>query len=284
MKISEVKMKTQKNVLVLGGSGLIGQAVVKELSRANQYRVFGTYLTHKGTLIDSDNFKYEVGNEVRLAQLLTAIKPDFVISCLRGDFDKQLQAHRQVSDYLKENKGRLIYFSTLNVFDGDITKPHDENEEPISKSEYGQFKIKCENLITEILADQACILRVPMIWGKESPRLSQLKAALLANEKIETYANLRINTYTDKMLAEAVAFILEQPMRGIFHLGCTSAMNHKLFYEELIQAIAPEQGEILWDEKTEEGIQALSSVRRQEFPNYFKIKNKDVIKYLVGEI
>lgn len=277
-------MKTQKNILVLGGSGFIGQAIVKELSRSNQYRVFGTYLTHKGSLIDSDNFKYEVGNEGRLAQLLTAIKPEFVISCLRGDFDKQLQAHRQVAEYLKENKGRLIYLSTLNVFDGDLSKPHDENDEPVSVSEYGQYKIKCEKIVTDILADQVCILRVPMIWGKESPRFQQLKTAIAKNDTIEIYPNLRINTYTDKMLAEAVAFILEQPMRGIFHLGCTTAMNDKLFYEELIQAMAPEKLTVLWDENSKEGIQALSSVRRQEFPNYFKIKNKDVIKYLVSEL
>lgn len=101
-----------------------------------------------------------------LSSLLNSIKPHSIISCLRGDFDKQLILQTKVAEYLKYNNGRLYFCSTTNVFDNDLSMPHYENDLPNSNSDYGRFKIECENRITEILQDSAHILKLPQVWEK----------------------------------------------------------------------------------------------------------------------
>jgi len=82
---------------------------------------------------------------------LNTLKPEIVISCLRGNYDEQLILHTEISKYLKKSNGRLYFCSTTNVFDNDLSKPHYEDNMPSSCTEYGQFKIECEKRIIDIL-------------------------------------------------------------------------------------------------------------------------------------
>jgi len=83
--------------------------------------------------------------------ILNTLKPEIVISCLRGNYDEQLILHTEISKYLKKSNGRLYFCSTTNVFDNDLSKPHYEDNMPSSCTEYGQFKIECEKRIIDIL-------------------------------------------------------------------------------------------------------------------------------------
>ena len=117
----------------------------------------------------------EKGEEA-LQSVLDAAKPEVVISCLRGDFAQQLEVHRFLADYLRERPGtRLVYLSTANVFDALNETPHIETDPPQAQSEYGCFKIACEQMLTERLGEQLLILRLPIVWGKNCPRLQILK-------------------------------------------------------------------------------------------------------------
>ena len=41
----------------------------------------------------------------------------------------------------------MIYLSTANVFDGSLGEPHYEGDARVSDSDYGRFKIQCEDLL-----------------------------------------------------------------------------------------------------------------------------------------
>ncbi len=162
-----------EKILVLGASGTVGAAVFRQLSQNDMFDVYGTYFRK-----ESDNPRmrfFSLENHEQINDLLEEIAPNIVISALRGDFQRQMEAHALAAEYLRNNQGRMLYFSTVNVFDGNLVSSHYENDCPESVSEYGKFKILCENRLREILGNQAVILRIPFVYGKNLPECVRLR-------------------------------------------------------------------------------------------------------------
>ena len=120
-----------KNILILGASGTVGTMVFEQLSRDENLKIAGTYFSaareNTSSLI---RFSVEFPNDI--CSILKQIRPDIVISSLRGDYNKQLIVHENAARYLMANGGRLIYLSTANVFDGVWDQPHYEADARIS--------------------------------------------------------------------------------------------------------------------------------------------------------
>lgn len=77
-------------------------------------------------------------------ELLSLRKPDIIISCLRGNFDLQLEVHHHLINYIKNTRKRLVFLSSSNVFDAFTNYPSYEYDKTLSESKYGRFKIKIE--------------------------------------------------------------------------------------------------------------------------------------------
>ncbi|TDL82726.1 sugar nucleotide-binding protein [Peribacillus frigoritolerans] len=224
-----------KKVLILGASGLVGKALIEEFE--DRFEVYGTYCSTKTKLPDTRQFQLEIKDCDKSITLIQMIKPDVIISCLRGDFEHQYEIHKQIASEIKSINCSLYYFSTANVFDGDYLKHHAETDLPVSQSDYGKFKINCENMLTEKLGDRASLIRIPAIWGKESPRLEMIKKSIKNNELIDVYSNLECNYHLDKQLAFQMRFIIEKGLHGIFHLGSTDMKTHGEFIQEIVKKL-----------------------------------------------
>jgi dTDP-4-dehydrorhamnose reductase len=268
-----------KKVLVVGGSGLVGRAVINEFSKNSEFQVYGTYFKNRAELNPNRSFALDIENTDNINRLLDIVKPDIIVSCLRGDFKHQLSMHIKAAEYLKKNNGRLYFFSTTNVFDNDMSRPHYENDMVNSCTEYGKYKIECEKRITEILQDNAIILRLPQVWGKDSPRLHQLYNILKNNEEVTVYPKLFCNMNTDVIIAKQLSYIIEHNLKDIFHLAAEDAINHKDFYRELIKGLGYKVK--LQESYEEEGYFVLLSNRNKEFPEELRYKNESVINYLI---
>lgn len=269
-------------VLVLGGSGLIGTAIIKEMDKYEKYDIYTTYYEHLPSINKGSCFKLDLEDVENISCILNNIKPKIVISCLRGDFEKQLILHTNVAKYLKENNGKLYFFSTTNVFDNDCSKPHYEDDEPNSSTDYGRFKIACEKSVIEILEENACILRIPQVWGKESPRLRELINTINKNEAVTVYPKLILNVNSDEMIAKQLSYIIENRLIGIFHLASEDIDNQSSFYKKLIMELGFKT--VLMNESLEEeGYFELKSKRMNEFPEYLIVNSKAVIEYLTAK-
>lgn len=268
-------------ILILGGSGLVGTAIINEMNKYNQFDVYSTYFQNSTLLNEDKSFKLNIQDEDNISSILNILKPQIIISCLRGDFNKQLILHEKTADYLSENGGRLYFFSTTNVFDNDLSKPHYEDDLPDSQSDYGQYKIECEKKISEILHDNACILRIPQVWGKSSPRMKELLNSLRSNKDVIVYPKLYHNTNTDVMIARQLCYIINNNLKGIFHLSSEDIINYKDFYKGLIAGLGFRKV-IIEEDFEEEGYFALLSKRKNEFPKQLRFTNNSVINYLIG--
>lgn len=266
-------------VLILGGSGLVGTAVRREMSGDKRFEVYATYCHHPTAPDPERDQRLDVEDPESAERVIRAVRPDLVVSCLRGDFAEQLKTHAAIAACLKKYAGRLYFFSTTNVFDNDRRCPHTEADRPDSCTEYGRFKIACEQTLCAALGEDACILRLPQVWGKSSPRLSALMGALYNREEIAVYPHLFHNTNTDEMIAKQLCYIIDRGLTGIFHLAAADAVNHRTFYAELTAQLGFPDAKLREDED-EKGYFALASLRHHEFPERLRITNQMVIDHL----
>lgn len=263
-------------ILILGASGLVGKALLNELSE--NHKAYGTYNENKIDSVNSINF--DLSELFKIIDILNEVKPLKIIYCLRGDFICQIELLKELIKYLKFCNGKLYFCSTANVFDGETSAPHYKNEESIAESEYGKFKIDCEEIINKGLGDNGIIFRLPMIWGKNSQRLNSLVTALDNNEKVEVYTNLFFNSNTDVMLAKQISYIIENDLKGIFHLGSNEATNYYEFVKKIVTNLGYNNVKFKEEELPAEKHYFAILPTDGDLPEEFNFSNENVISYL----
>lgn len=158
-------------------------------------------------------------------------------------------------------------------------KPHYEYDEPGSQSDYGKFKVRCEQVIQDVLGEEAVIIRIPEIHGRTGLRMERFEEAVRTQKPIPTYRNLFMNYTTNHQIAEWLAYIIENDLKGIFHIGTKDMCDYSVFEKELLEALA--FGEPVFDvhEEDEPFYQAVLP-GREEIPESLQMTVKDVIRYL----
>jgi dTDP-4-dehydrorhamnose reductase len=221
-----------EKILILGASGFIGNALYKEL--CSYFNTFGTY--HSERLPFSKNkkfYEYDLESEdVRI--LLENLKPTVIISAVRGNFDAQVNAHFAIIDYLMKNDCRLIFLSSANVFDAFTNYPSYEYDKTLSQSVYGRFKIKIENALLRLPNHKYVIVRLPMVFGANSPRILEIKNKIEFGEPLEVFPNVVINATEISRLSQQIHYIINRKKQGVFHPG-SNDLTHQ---HDLITDIA----------------------------------------------
>jgi dTDP-4-dehydrorhamnose reductase len=224
-----------KKILIIGGSGFLGNAIYKEL--CNYFDTYGTFFLASKSFENNQQFiKYDM-NEDDVFQVLKKIKPNIVISAVRGDFRAQVQAHQHIVEYIRENDSKLYFISSANVFDAYSKYPSYEHDKTLSESVYGRLKIKIENMLLRIPKEKMGILRVPMVFGNSSPRIKEIKRFILENEPIEVFPNLILNVTNDDKLTQQIHYLINHDKSGIYHLGSSDLVHHEDFIKEVVERI-----------------------------------------------
>ena len=218
------------NILVLGASGMIGNAIVQNLLEGNA--VYGTYCGHTPDTSSNRYFHFDVSDKDALISILQVMKPDAVVSSLRGDFTEQENRHRELAENLLETGGRLIFLSTANVFDGCPFEPCSESDTPYPVSSYGQFKFRCEQMLQKILGDQLTIVRLPKVLSKS--RVRTLLTKQNPEQPFFLYSNLLMSANIAENVAKAIRFIIEHGLSGVFHLTSSDFVSYQDFYGKLL--------------------------------------------------
>ena len=227
--------QSKERILILGASGFIGNAIYKEL--CSYFNTYGTYFSNKKEFKNNKHFfEYNVEQD-DVIEIIEAIKPSVIISALRGDFNAQIIAHQHIAAYISLNKCKLLFFSSANVFDAYSKYPSYEYDKTLSNSVYGHFKIKIENMLLRLPKRKVVILRLPMIFGPQSPRIRDIKELMILKKPIEIFPNLIMNVTTDSKVTQQVHYIINRKKYGIFHLGSTDLVHHDEFIEDIAKKL-----------------------------------------------
>jgi len=216
-------MKKKKKVLIFGGSGFLGNAMYKEL---NSY--YDTYATFNSNTSFEQNKKFYAFNyETEPVNiLLDTLKPDIIVSAVRGNFTSQVMFHFELIDWIKKSPCKLIFLSSANVFDSFTNFPSYEYDKTFSESPYGRFKIKIENALLRLPISKYVIARIPMIYGYGSERINELKQLNHLKAPIEVFPNVVINATTISKVTQQLHYIINRNSKGVFHLGSTDLVHH----------------------------------------------------------
>lgn len=221
-----------KSILILGGSGFIGNALYKELSP--YFKTFGTYNTASRFKNNNHFYLYNI-EKGGLKEILNQVKPKLVISALRGNFSAQLDAHSQLFSYVRSHNCRVMFLSSANVFDSFRHYPSYEYDKTLSESIYGHFKIKIENQLMHLPVGKFVIVRLPMVFGINAPRTQEIDTAIKERTAIEVFPNTIINVNSDVRLSQQIHYLINHKKTGIYHLGSTDLISHFDFIKTLVE-------------------------------------------------
>lgn len=225
-----------KHALVTGAAGLLGQHIVKALTKDfytlavdindrpfDQYDDL-TYLKHNLTSFD----------EIKFA--LDDFAPDFIFNCAGmtnvDDCEKDKKFAHALNVEILENLLRikfkkLIHLSTDYVFDGH-NGPYSEDDKTNPVGYYGETKLKSEMALQESGKDFT-IIRTNVLYGTGKDVRPNFITWLVRS--LRDRKNLRI--VTDQFnnpihagnLAEAILEIVEMDYSGIIHIAGTDYLS-----------------------------------------------------------
>ena len=272
------KNKKKDTILILGASGFIGEALYKELSP--YFNTYGTYNTKKTPYIKNNHYYHYSILENDLVEILEMVKPDIVISALRGPFNAQIIAHSHLFNYTLANHIKIIFLSSSNVFDAYSKYPSYELDKTLSHSVYGLFKIKIENLFLKLPKQQIVIARLPMVFGSQSPRIKKIKHQIKEKKPIEIFPNLVINVTNHQKITQQIHYIINRKKHGVFHLGSNDLVHHDDFIKDIITSLKL-NNEILKRVYTTNEERYLAVLPKYNvLSSHLQLKSDDVLKEL----
>lgn len=224
-----------KKILILGGSGFLGNAIYKEL--CNYFDTYGTYCHATKPFASNKQFyRYDLEND-DIFHLLEKVRPQIIISALRGSFAAQVIAHQHIAEYIMAQECTLYFLSSANVFDAYSKYPSYETDKTLSESVFGRLKIKIENMLLRLPKNKWGILRIPMVFGNGSPRIKEMKNNILQNEPVEVFPNLILNVTSDDRLTQQIHYLINRNKTGIYHLGSMDLVHHEDFIKEVLERV-----------------------------------------------
>jgi dTDP-4-dehydrorhamnose reductase len=220
-------------VLVLGVSGMLGNAMFRKLSESQSLEVYGTARSASVKRFFSDELNQrivcgvDIENQDSVACILAEIKPQAVINCVGlvkqlADANDPLVAlpinailpHR-LARLCQLINARLIHVSTDCVFSG-ARGNYNENDPPDAQDLYGRSK-----LLGEVDYPHAVTLRTSII-GHELNSMHSLVGWFLAQHgRVKGYARAIFSGLPTVELAELVRDVVlpRGELRGVYHVA-----------------------------------------------------------------
>jgi len=202
-------------ILILGASGLLGQALMREWSGDE--------------VIGLSSNDVDIRDNRRVLQTVQTLNPEWIVlSAAYTDVDGCESNREQafavnrdgavnVAEAAQQMKAKLLFLSSDYVFDGKKTSPYETDDPRNPQSVYGRTKAEAEVRLLELLPE-CCIVRTSWLFGRGGKcfpdTILKLAAARPALDVVDDQRGCP--TYTVD-LARAIAEICRNNVTGIVH-------------------------------------------------------------------
>lgn len=228
-----------KKILLLGSSGLAGQAYYKFL-RQKCIKVYGVARKNSDIQIDLQNF-------TQLLDCLTKLKPDIIINCAAKidiEFCENFPAESWtvnsalvsvLSNWSRVHNTPLIQVSTDHFFNKRGPFKNSENDEVYLKNNYARQKYSAERFA--LISQHALVVRTSFcgIRGWEKKSFAEWALDVVNND---LPANLYEDAWTStlnafSMVKTSLELLLKHKYFGIINIGSSEVYSKASFVEEL---------------------------------------------------
>jgi dTDP-4-dehydrorhamnose reductase len=239
-------------ILVLGATGLLGNAMFRSMSKTAGARVTGTIRReaarnlftreHAGALTVVE----DVGNPDALARLFDATRPDVVINCIAvgrpapADPMRSIEVYavlpRRLSQLCRLSGSRLIQIGSDGVFSGN-RGGYTEDDLPDANDVYGVSK-----LLGEISEPHAVTLRTSIIGHELQSRGGLLEWFLSQQGQCSCYTRAIFSGFPTIVLADLIRdVVIPNPdLHGIYHVATMPISKF-----DLLQSVAKRYGKAI---------------------------------------
>ena len=230
--------------LVLGASGMLGNAVFRLLSETGGLKVQGTVRSQRAASLLAPHLRdrlivgLDVADVDALAKLLGDVRPDVVVNCI--GLVKQLDDASDPLAAIPVNAilphrlarlcnligARLIHISTDCVFSG-ARGNYVETDHPDAQDLYGRSK-----LLGEVICANAVTLRTSII-GTELEGAHSLVGWFLAQQgRVNGFAKAFFSGLPTVELARIIRdhVVPNNGLRGLYHVGSTPISKFELLH------------------------------------------------------
>jgi dTDP-4-dehydrorhamnose reductase len=217
-------------VLITGGAGLLGQALVR--SAPSAAACVATWRT--APLASGDGVRVELSDDGAVASLLRRVRPELVIHTAYGTEAPErdiLRATRCVATAASSIGARLLHVSTDALLSGDAA-PYDESAVAAPVHEYGRWKALAERAVRESSAG-AAIVR-PSLLVSLSPLDGQSRwvtAGLRAGTPVRLFVDeIRTPIQVDDLAAQLweLAALGGDRFAGVWNLAGPESLSRYL--------------------------------------------------------
>ncbi len=252
-------------LLVLGGSGLIGNSVIK--SDNKKFEIITTFNKNKITIPNISSFQCSLPHDFsKLEEIIRKQKPEVLVNAMgysnidfcESNKEKTHMLHVKISEKISKITLKLniktIFLSSDYVFDG-IKGGYTELDKPNPINYYGQTKYEAEKIILKNKIN--VVLRTSVIYDWDlRVRFFNYVVENLKNRKKIRVTNDVFNSVTlVDSLVESIFSIIEKDRKGIFHIVDSTCTNRydfakcisKIFNfdEKLIESISIEDIDVI---------------------------------------
>ena len=219
-------------VLVLGGDGMLGHELYRELRDHHETRV-----TQRSGSTDPQVFAgVEVLGSSRIEEVVAQFRPAAVVNCIgivkqRAESEEAITSievnailpHRLVIA-CRAAGARLVHLSTDCVFSGAKGK-YREEDAPDPQDLYGRSK-----LLGEVSGEAALTLRTSMIGLGLNRKTSLVDWFLAQQGRVQGYRKAVFSGLTTRELARVIRMILEKhpEASGLYHLSAAPIDKYTL--------------------------------------------------------
>jgi dTDP-4-dehydrorhamnose reductase len=245
-------------LLVTGGNGQLGTEVVREFSRLG-HEVLAPPVEELDFL-DPD----------ALAVSARALQADWVVNCAaytqvdcaEDEPEQAFTINRDSAGRLAavaaETGGRLLHVSTDFVFDGKLSRPYREDDEPAPLSVYGRSKWEGDQAVLAALP-RAIVLRTAWVYGVQGHNFVKTMLRLAGEGRPLRVVDDQHGTPTwTADIVQAMVALVEADASGVFHFTAAGETSWCGF----ARAILAEAAALGFEVKT----RAVEAIPTSEYP------------------
>jgi dTDP-4-dehydrorhamnose reductase len=150
-------------------------------------------------------------------------------------FAVNAEAVKNIADACRNKNIRIIHFSTDYVFDGTGTQPYKEEDKRNPINVYGESKLAGERYL-QSLADDYILIRTSWLYGLKGKNFVQTILGKAKTAPMISVVDDQVGspTYT-KDLAAAVDLLINQNVKGIFHITNRGSCSWYQFAVKILQ-------------------------------------------------
>jgi dTDP-4-dehydrorhamnose reductase len=224
-------------IVILGASGLLGQALMREWSVSS----------NRDSVVGLSSHEVDIRDAARVLEVAEKIRPDWIVlSAAYTDVDG-CESNRDlafavnrdgavnVAEAVKKIGARLIFLSSDYVFDGKKTSPYETTDARNPQSVYGHTKAEAEVRLLEVLPECCCIARTSWLFGTGGKCFPDTILKLAATRPVLDVVNDQRGcpTFSDD-LARAIMQLCDARAKGIVHVTNAGDCTWYEFAREIV--------------------------------------------------